>query len=188
MDSKNGGFEPERFLAGIGEEGTLPSLLSEPDPKHPEVTMIRRYENNLISFAYPANWKLTDSEQDALPREISLESPEGVLWVVHAFAPNLDADELMAEAIRSFKENYEDFEYSESPSELPNPPTRAIQADFFCLDFLVTARIMVFSETPLTYMVIHQAESRQFEESGLVMDAITASLVSEAPVDLSEGE
>lgn len=187
MDSKNSGFQPERFLSGTGSPGNF-GLLSGPEPKHPEFTMIRRYENNLISFAYPANWKLTDSEQDALPREISLESPEGALWVAHAFAPNLDADELMAEAIRSFEENYEDFEYSEYRSELPIPPTRAIQADFFCLDFLVTARIMLYSQTPLTYMVIHQAENRQFEESSLVMDAITASLVSDAPINLSEGE
>ena len=143
--------------------------------------MIPRYQSNLRSFAYPENWKLTDSDQEHLPREISVESPEGTLWVMHAFAPGTDPQLLIDETIASFQQNYEDFEWAEAATKLSIPPTRCIQAHFFCLDFLVTAQIMVFTHTPLTYLVIHQAESRQFEKTASVMEAITTSLITSVP-------
>lgn len=140
--------------------------------------MIRRYQSNLISFAYPENWKLEDSDHQQLPREVSVESPDGAIWIVHAFAPGTDPNAILNETVATFRENYEDFECSEVAVDLPVSPTKTLQADFFCLDFLVTAQIQVFAETPLTYLVVAQAENRQFEAMRSVFAAITFSLVS----------
>jgi len=46
---------------------------------------------------------------------------------------------------------------------------------------LVTARMMLFEHQSLTYIVIQQAESRQFDKMALVFDAITTSLIGTLP-------
>ncbi len=143
--------------------------------------MIKRYQRNLIEFAYPENWQLVAPDDDYLPKEISLESPDGCFWVLHAFGKDRDSGELMAEVIKTFEANYEDFEYEPVPTDLEPAPSEAIQADFFCLDFLVTARMMLFEHQSLTYIVIQQAERRQFDKMALVFDAITTSLIGTLP-------
>ncbi len=141
--------------------------------------MVKHYRQHLIQFSYPENWELQAPDQEHLPQEISLESPDGCLWMVNVFAATRDPQSLLAEVLTSLKENYQDLEYDDIESNLEPPPALAVQADFFCLDFLITARIQVFVRPPFIYVVLHQAESRLFEKSALVFDAITTSLLAE---------
>lgn len=141
--------------------------------------MISRYQTPLISFAFPENWKLTPPDYEQLPQVISVESPEGSLWILHAFPPGNAADSLFDDVLDALKQNYEDFECDAVVTDLTPPPLQAMQADFFCLDFLVTARVMKFvGQRQITLVVVQQAESRQFEKTLPVFDAITTSLVA----------
>lgn len=139
--------------------------------------MIKQYESNLLSFAYPGNWNLEDSG-DQIPKEVSLESPEGAVWMVTAFSSKAQASDLWEEAKKSFESSYEDFECSAIEPSFNPKPEIAFEADFFCLDFLVHSRIYVFDHGPLKIMVIYQAESRQYESIADVFDAMTISLIS----------
>jgi len=139
--------------------------------------MIKQYESKLLSFAYPENWVLEDSG-DQIPKSVSLESPEGAVWMVNAFDSKASAAELWEEAKGSFKESYEDFECFEIESSFEPKPELAFEADFFYLDFLVHSKVYIFSHGPLKVMVISQAESRQYEKVAEVFDAMTTSLIS----------
>jgi hypothetical protein len=116
--------------------------------------MIKHFKHRQVEFSYPENWVLVPPENDDLPHEISLESPEGCLWVVHVFPTQRSPQELLDEALKVLQGNYQDFEFETVTPDIEPAPALAVQADFFCLDFLVTARVMVFQQPPLLYVVI----------------------------------
>lgn len=142
--------------------------------------MVKRYRHNRIQFSYPDNWELQPPDQAELPHEISVESPEGCLWMVTIFAATNDPKKLFNEALKSFSGNYQDFEYESLKTKGEPKPVKAVQAHFFCLDFLITAKIQVFVRRPFVYLIVQQAENRLYERSQDVFDAITMSLLGTA--------
>lgn len=149
--------------------------------------MVKRYRHNRIHFSYPDNWELQPPDQAELPHEISVESPEGCLWMVTIFSATNDPKKLFNEALKSLSENYQDFEYEAIKPKTEPKPEKAVQAHFFCLDFLITAKIQVFVQRPFVYLIVQQAENRLYERSQDVFDAITTSLLCAAnPVEQPE--
>ncbi|MBL8889035.1 MAG: hypothetical protein JNL67_03595 [Planctomycetaceae bacterium] len=149
--------------------------------------MVKRYRHNRIQFAYPDNWELQPPEQAELPHEISVESPEGCLWMVTIFSATNDPKKLFSEALQSFSDNYQDFEYEAIKATGELKPEKSVQAHFFCLDFLITAKIQIFVQRPFVYLIVQQAENRLYERSEAVFEAITASLLGNSnPVEQPE--
>jgi hypothetical protein len=142
--------------------------------------MVKHYKQHLIEFAYPDNWELQPPETEQLPQEIAVESPEGALWMVSIFSATRDPQSLLDEVLKSLSESYQDFEHAPVESSIEPPPVICQQADFFCLDFLVTAKIQIFVRPPFVFVVLQQAESRLYDRSLAVFDAMTVSLIGAA--------
>lgn len=142
--------------------------------------MVKHYKQHLIEFAYPDNWELQPPDAEQLPQEISVESPDGCLWMVSIFSATRDPNSLLDEVVKSLSESYQDFEYSAVESTIEPAPVICVQADFFCLDFLVTAKIQIFVKPPFVFVVLQQAESRLYDRSVAVFDAMTVSLLGAA--------
>lgn len=139
------------------------------------------YDKSDLKFMYPENWAMSEQSADPFdnsPREISLEAPSGCIWVLHVFDKDADAFEILDEMVQGLDQQYEDFEYTARPdSEILGNRTIGGEADFYCLDFLVTARIQVITTEDHVFCVLSQAESRDFEKMSDVFLAITTSLV-----------
>ena len=145
-----------------------------------------QYNKLGLTFMYPENWTLSEQAEDELenaPREISLESPTGCLWVLHVFDSGTPAKGVLTEVVQGLDQQYEDFEFNPLPDcEILNYKTIGGDADFYCLDFLVTARIQVINTSEFVFSVLNQAESRDFDKMEQVFLAITTSLLkSELP-------
>jgi hypothetical protein len=139
--------------------------------------MVKHYKQHLIEFAYPDNWELQPPEAEQLPQEVSVESPDGALWMVSIFSATRDPQSLLDEVLKSLADSYQDFEHAPAESAIEPAPVSCVQADFFCLDFLVTAKIQIFIKPPFVFVVLQQAESRLYDRSLAVFDAMTVSLV-----------
>jgi len=139
--------------------------------------MVKSYRHNLIHFSYPDNWELQPPDQDELPQEISIESSDGCLWMVTIFPATHDPKKLLTEALKTLADNYQDFEYEAVESKLEVQPEQAVLAHFFCLDFLITAKIQVFVQRPFVFLIMQQAESRLYDRSQDVFEAVTTSLL-----------
>ncbi len=139
------------------------------------------YDKHDLQFMYPENWTLNEQAPDEIeksPREISLESPSGCIWVLLVFAGGTDPDEVLNEVIQGLDQQYEDFECALQPAkEILGNPVLSGQADFYCLDFLVTARVDVIATDGQVFCVLNQAESRDFDKMCEVFLAITTSLL-----------
>jgi len=136
------------------------------------------YEKRGIKFLYPENWKLSDEADAELPCSIVLETPDGgAFWSVHLHPPDADANQILEETLAPLRETYSDLEIATIEHDFQQLPGTAIEAMFYCLDFLVQARLQVIETKPFLILLWYQAEDRDFEKQSLVFKAISTSLL-----------
>jgi hypothetical protein len=135
------------------------------------------YDKLGLTFLYPENWKLID-ETDAQPHVVTLEAPEGsVTWTVHAYPLESDRDSILKETIETMGETYEDLEISPISESTSGFEGSGVEAMFYCLDFLVRAKLEFFETDEQLLLIWTQAEDRDFEKLDVIFQAITVSLL-----------
>ena len=126
------------------------------------------YNKDDLCFMYPENWTLSEQAADPLensPREVSLVSPDGCMWVMHVFDAETPPGAILEQVIQGLDQQYEDFEYTDLDlDDIAGHEVVGGDADFYCLDFLVTARVQVIQTPEQVLSVLCQAESRDFEK------------------------
>ena len=142
--------------------------------------MTATYEKLGFSFLYPENWKLIDELDDSMPGSVSVESPDGgAFWSLHVYPKENDPDELLKDAITTMQETYQDLEVTSCEPDLGNQSNiedgPAIEAMFYCLDFLVRARLQAVTTKDYQLLFWFQAEDRDFESQELVFKAMAIS-------------
>lgn len=140
--------------------------------------MTATYDKLGLKFLYPESWKLIDDSDGDTFRSITLETPEGnVTWAVHVYPPESDYDLMMKEMLAPLHETYDDLEISPEQSSLGEYSASGIEAMFYCLDFLVRARLQIVTTSEKVFLFWSQAEDRDFDKQQLVFDAISVSLL-----------
>lgn len=139
--------------------------------------MTATYEKHGLKFLYPENWKLTDGQDVEPPYQVEIETPSGGIWSVSVFPSDSDSDELLADSVRALQDTYEDVEIDVANPDFTDYPSEGIDAYFYCLDFLVMARIRVLQTQRYKLVLLFQAESREFDGYLDVFRAITTSLL-----------
>lgn len=154
--------------------------------------MTATYDKLGIHFLYPENWKLLD-ETDATPHVITLEAPDrSSTWSVHVYdleAPEFDPDDVFKETLDALQDTYPDVEVSpledddkclsllEGLPHIDGDSIQGVEAMFYCLDFLIQARLYRITTARHHLLIWTQAEDRDFEQQELVFSAISASLL-----------
>lgn len=140
-------------------------------------TMPTTYDKLGLTFLYPENWKLFD-ETDATPHVVTLEAPEGsATWAVHAYPENADQNAILKETIDTLGETYEDLEISPLGKAIGQFDGEGVEAMFYCLDFLVKAKLQFFKTGQQLLLVWTQAEDRDFAKLDMIFQAISVSLL-----------
>ena len=139
--------------------------------------MTAHYENLEVEFLYPENWKIVDEETDQWPRGVSVQSPESGYWELQIYPSRVDCAQLSGEALAAMREEYADLEAEVVSEDILDLPAIGYNLRFFCLDLLVISQIRSLHMGSRTYLLIRQAESREFERELPVFDAITQSLL-----------
>lgn len=140
--------------------------------------MTASYDRSGLKFLYPENWKITDQVDDSLPRAITLEAPGGsAIWAIHAYPGDDDFDHVLKSTLGPLRETYFDLEVTPIENELSDSDEPAVESLFFCLDFLVRAKIQIV-KTPDNVLVFwYQGEDREFDNLEMVFQAISTSLL-----------
>lgn len=136
------------------------------------------YDKQGLNFMYPENWKLTDSADDSVPHEITVDSPDGAaMWSVHLYPDGTQPEQLLDQTLESLRETYPDLELSELEESSIEKSIEGNEALFYCLDFLVRARLQVFETDKHRVLAWYQAEDREFAKMEMVFQAMTTSLL-----------
>jgi len=140
------------------------------------------YDKLGIRFQYPENWKIREEETKEWPRSVVAESPGGAFWALHVYPDEQDCRLLSDQVAGAMRAEYDSLE-SAPPADLEMLEAmiegEIIGQDmtFYCLDFLVMARVRCFHSHGKTFVTLSQAEDRDFEELNLVFQAMTVGLL-----------
>jgi hypothetical protein len=136
------------------------------------------YDSSGVRFQYPENWTLLEEAKQS-PREITLESPSGAFWALHVYFPPTDPHELAGDALRVMRQEYENVEVEPVHEDIGPVHAYGFDMSFFYLDLLVNCRARAFDFGDATFLLITQAEDRDYDQLEPVFRAITASLLSD---------
>lgn len=138
------------------------------------------YENFGVSFMYPENWQLGDQsgELDSGPKTVSVNSPGGGYWMLHVYEPGIDPQHAADQYRLTMEGEYEGLESHPATETIGSATAVGYDMDFYCLDFVVTAKVRALRVGKRTFVVYSQAESREFDKLSPVFGAMSYSLLN----------
>jgi hypothetical protein len=135
------------------------------------------YENFGVRFLYPENWSVIDEDLDGSPQTVTVQSPQTSFWSLHVYPPNSELKPIVTELIAAIQEEFRDIEVLPMKETFGETPTTGVDLAFFYLDLLVEAKIRCLKTPSSTLVWLYQAESREFETTEAVCQAITVSML-----------
>jgi hypothetical protein len=135
------------------------------------------YENFGVRFLYPENWSVIDEEDDGFPQTVTVQSPQTSFWSLHVYPPDSELKPIVKELIAAIQEEFRDIEVLPTKEMFGETSTTGVDLAFFYLDLLVEAKIRCLRTPSSTLVWLYQAESREFETTEAVCQAITISML-----------
>lgn len=143
--------------------------------------MPARFNRLGISFQYPDNWTLDDTDAMLGRHSVTVFSPGGAFWSVTVQPASADPDELIDAAVEAMKQEYEGLEAVDVCEKIAGHELSGKNLAFYCLDLTNTAQIRCLRIAQSIYMIFCQGDDREFERVESVFKAMTTSLLSETP-------
>lgn len=140
--------------------------------------MPAKFDSLGISFQYPDNWTLDDSDALLGRKSVTVFSPGGAFWSVTIHSEVADPAKLVAAVIKTMRQEYQELEAEEAQETVAGRDLAGYDLAFYCLDLTNTARIRSLRVGHSVYTVFCQAEDREFEQVKRVFQAITTTLLA----------
>ncbi len=139
--------------------------------------MVGTFERRGVRFQYPDNWKLSDDASAADALTITLQSPGSAFWVLQVFNIDDGPEQLVAEVLESMRREYEGLEATPIKETIQDVDAIGYNMQFYCLDLLIDSHVRSFVFDHRTYLMLYQAEDREFAEVAPVFLAMATSLL-----------
>ncbi len=135
------------------------------------------FEQLGIRFEYPENWSIDQFDEDHGEEQVVVSSPNTAFWHLSKHSAEVEVEPLFDEALAALRTEYKDMEVEPADDELEGHKLLGFDVRFICLDLTNTCWLRAFQTTEATYLLICQAEDREFEQVNLVFHAMLASLL-----------
>lgn len=146
--------------------------------------MIATFNHANLRFHYPENWKITDEALVDWPRMVSVQSPGSGFWTVMQYDLGADPVTLLEETLQEMSTQYENLESNAISEQFDDTEVMGYEMFFYCFDFLVCARALaVRADDGKVYLILWQAEDRDYSQVEPVFRAITTSLLREQVIE-----
>ena len=142
--------------------------------------MTSRYDHSGVRFLYPENWTISDEQFDEIPQSVTVQSTGSAFWSVHIYPASFRPTDLTAEALAAMSKEYDNLESSQCVEWIGENQATGYDLEFYCLDFVVTAKTLALTISDRTYLLVYQSESREYDKLGQVFIAISTSLLQNA--------
>jgi hypothetical protein len=140
--------------------------------------MPARFDSLGISFQYPDNWTLDDSDALLGRKSVTVYSPGGAFWSVAIHSATADAARLVGTIVETMRQEYQGLEAEEAEESLAGHRLVGYDLAFYCLDLTNTAQVRGIQTSHSAYTIYCQAEDREYERVKRVFQAMTVSLLS----------
>lgn len=133
-----------------------------------------------IRFQYPDNWTLEADDMLHGQGAVSVYSPGGGFWSVTVHDASNEPKELVGAVVEAMRKTYEDLDVQETIETIDGRSVPGCEMNFYCLDLTNTATVRAIHSSRANYVVLYQAEDREFAQLKDVFAAMTASLLKES--------
>ena len=139
-----------------------------------------------LAFDYPDNWSVdTDDSQDRYAA-VTVYSPEGGFWSVSGHASGGNPAELVQAVLSQMRTEYQDLDSEPAADDMAGHSLIGLNMNFYCLDLTNTAEVRTLETLDAIYLIICQAEDREWERISPVFAAITTSFVAALPEEATD--
>jgi hypothetical protein len=130
-----------------------------------------------ISFQYPDNWTLDDSDALLGHKSVTVYSPGGAFWSVAIHSGTAEPAKLAAAVVDTMKQEYQGLEAEPIEESIAGHELVGYDLAFYCLDLTNTAHVRSLRFAHTTYTIYSQAEDREYEQVKRVFEAMTLTLL-----------
>lgn len=134
-----------------------------------------------ISFQYPENWELDETEARQGQPSVSVYSPGGAFWTVSIHPRGTAPAKLTRAAVKAMRDEYEGLEHEAVTETISGHDLVGYDLSFFYLDLTSTASVRAVRTDQATFTVYSQAEDREMSQVRPVFLAMTTSLLNNLP-------
>ncbi len=128
-----------------------------------------------IHFLYPENWSVeTEQEEDEI--EVTVFSPGGGFWSL-AVSEDSDPQALAELVVQAMNEQYDELDSEIVSDSIGGEELSGYDLNFYCLDLTNTAQIRTFRRGRRTFLLLWQAEDREFDQISPIFRAIATSFI-----------
>jgi hypothetical protein len=148
-----------------GEEGT-------------DISMPAQFNSLGISFQYPDNWTLDDSDALLGRKSVTVYSPGGAFWSVAIESCTADPATLAETIVETMKQEYQGLEAEPIAETIAGHDLVGFDMAFYCLDLTNTAKVRSLRFGNSSYTIYCQAEDREYVKLDRVFQAIAITLLN----------
>lgn len=131
-----------------------------------------------IRFQYPDNWTLDESDAAEGLWSVSVQSPGGAFWSVFIHPRGVSPREIVRSVVVTMKNEYPDMDVEPVHESIAGKEIEGSDLNFYCLDLTNTALVRAYQTVLATYLILCQADDREFEQVAPVFNAMTHSLLA----------
>jgi len=142
--------------------------------------MQANFEQFGLRFQYPDNWTLEADDLLQGQGSVSVYSPGGGFWSVTVHDSSQDPDDLIEAVVDTMRKMYDELDIEESIETIDGRQVSCCEMNFYYLDLINTATVRVIPSARANYLILCQAEDREFAELQRVFSAMTISLVKQS--------
>lgn len=132
-----------------------------------------------IRFEYPENWSV-ESGDDAASPQVTVSSLHTAFWQLSKHSMNADLEPLFDEVLAALRSEYQEIEVEPENATVEGHAVQGFSVNFFYLDLTNTCCLQGIETRTAKYLVVSQAEDREFERVKPVFDAMLASVLRNA--------
>jgi hypothetical protein len=131
-----------------------------------------------LAFEHPDNWMIDTEDAEGRFATVTVYSPSGGFWSVSGHAPGGDPRELAAAVVSEMQEEYRELDVEPMTDVFGGRNLAGFDLNFYCLDLTNTAQVRTLATPAAIYLILCQAEDREWNELAPVFAAITTSFVT----------
>jgi len=130
-----------------------------------------------LRFEYPENWSIDETEDESGGEQVMVLSPETAFWHLSKHSSDIELEPLFDEALAALRSEYRDIEVEPARERLEDHDLEGFDVNFICLDLTNTCRLRACRTPSATFLLICQAEDREFDRVVPVFQAMLASML-----------
>ena len=135
------------------------------------------FEQRGLRFEYPDNWALDEASEGQV-EQVVVSSPNTGFWHLTKYSDDVELESLFDEALAALRTEYQDMETEPAGDLLvEGRQLMGFDVSFICLDLTNTCWLRGFQAGGATYLLLCQAEDREFAQVSPVFQAMLASLL-----------